>query len=132
MINNIQGAYQAVSYLIRKYRKQPGYLRSSYPINNFQERADGFYKAVRASGMSASKSLVHRLTPSMDGAYSDMLSLLDAGEEPARCYFADNDLIACGALKAFRKEDTAFRRTSLSPVLTICPSLPTSSPASLP
>lgn len=103
MINNIQGAYQAVSYLIRKYRKQPGYLRSSYPINNFQERADGFYKAVRASGMSASKSLVHRLTPSMDRAYSDMLSLLDAGEEPARCYFADNDLIACGALKAFQE-----------------------------
>ncbi|HJA02634.1 MAG TPA: LacI family DNA-binding transcriptional regulator, partial [Candidatus Gallimonas gallistercoris] len=44
LINNVQGAYLATSYLISKYRTQAGYLSSSYPINNFSERADGFYK----------------------------------------------------------------------------------------
>ena len=29
-----------------------------------------------------------------------MLELLDRGEELARCYFADNDLIAAGAMRA--------------------------------
>ena len=72
MINNTQGAYLATKYLIRKCRTQPGYLRSSYWISNFEARADGFYKAIREAGMSTSHSLVHRLPPSQEGAYSDM------------------------------------------------------------
>lgn len=100
LINNIQGAYLATSYLIRKRKAQPGYLRSAYAISNFDQRADGFYKAIRAWGMATSKSLVHRLTPSQEGAYSDMKALLESGEEPADCYFADNDHIAIGAMRA--------------------------------
>ena len=72
LINNIQGAYLATNYLISRRRTQPGYLRSSYPIANFDERADGFYKAIRANGMSTTKSIVHHLTPSQEGAYADI------------------------------------------------------------
>ena len=103
LINNIQGAYLATSYLISKRRTQPGYLRSAYPISNFDQRADGFYKAIRERGMSTSKSVVHRLTPSQEGAYADMKALLAAGEKPADCYFADNDNIAIGAMRALQE-----------------------------
>lgn len=103
LINNIKGAFTAADYLIRTYRCQPGYLHSSYPINNFEERADGFYKAVRRNGMSASRSIVHRLPPSTEAAYTDMMELLSAKEPLARCYFADNDLIAAGAVRAFHE-----------------------------
>ncbi len=103
LINNIQGAYLATSYLIRKRRTQPGYLRSSYPISNFDQRADGFYKAIRAAGLSTSQSPVIRLTPSQEGAYEDMKLLLNTGEKPADCYFADNDLIAIGAMQALKE-----------------------------
>ena len=103
LINNVQGAYLATSYLIRKRRTHPGYLRSSYPISNFDQRADGFYKAIRAAGLSTSQSPVIRLTPSQEGAYEDMKQLLKTGEKPADCYFADNDLIAIGAIQAIRE-----------------------------
>ncbi len=103
LINNFQGAYQATNYLIRKTMSQAGYLRSSYPIGNFDERADGFYKAIRENGMSTSRCHVLNLTPSMDGAYQDMLELLKNGEKPARAYFADNDLIAAGTMKALKE-----------------------------
>ena len=103
LINNIQGAYLATSYLISKRRAQPGYLRSAYRISNFDERADGFYRAIRAHGMSTSKSVVHRLTPSQEGAYADMKELIHAGETLAKSYFADNDLIAAGAIQAFKE-----------------------------
>lgn len=103
LINNVEGAYQATHYLIKKRHKQPGYLHSSYPIYNFEERADGFYKAIRASGMSSSKSIVHNLSPSMEGAYLDMKAIINQGEVLADCYFADNDLIAAGAIKAFKE-----------------------------
>lgn len=104
LINNVQGAFTATNYLISRTQKQPGYLRSSYHIENFAERAEGFYKAVRQHGMSASKSIVHRLTPSVEGAFADMMEILEQGEELAPCYFADNDWIAIGAMKAFRRK----------------------------
>ena len=50
--------------------------------------------------MSASKSIVHKLTPSQEGAYSDMKAIIESGEELATAYFADNDLIAVGAMRA--------------------------------
>ena len=103
LIDNIQGSYQATNYLIRQCKAQPGYLQSSCSIHNFLERSDGFYKAVRRNGMSTSKCQVHKLSPSMEGAYADMRELLSLGEQPARCYFADNDLIAAGAIKAFKE-----------------------------
>lgn len=103
LINNVQGAYLAASHLIHKTKKQPGYLRSSYPIGNFAERNSGFFKAVRSYGMSSSKSIVHMLTPSIDGAYADMKEILENKEELAPCYFADNDLIAVGAMKALKE-----------------------------
>lgn len=103
LINNIKGAYTAADYLIRKRHSQPGYLHSSYSINNFEERADGFYKAIRKNGMSTSRSVVHRLTPSVEGACADMKELLARNEPLANCYFADNDLIAAGAVRAFKE-----------------------------
>jgi len=102
-IHNVHGAYSAASYLIRKRRAQPGYLRSNYSISNFEQRADGFYAAIRAAGLSTSHSPVHRLTPSQEGAYEDMKQLLAGGEKPANCYFADNDLIAIGVMEALRE-----------------------------
>ncbi len=102
LINNAQGAFLATTYLIKKTQHQPGYLRSSYPIINFDERASGFYNAIRRSGLSTSKSIVHRLSPSIEGAFLDMTEILKQKETLAKCYFADNDLIAVGAMRAFK------------------------------
>ncbi|MCC8107155.1 MAG: substrate-binding domain-containing protein [Clostridiales bacterium] len=102
LINNTQGAYLATGYLIDRTLGQPGYLKSSYRIENFEERRAGFTKAVREHGMSASKSIQHELAPSIEGAFSDMLEIIDQGDEIARCYFSDNDLIAIGAMRAFK------------------------------
>ena len=100
IINNVQGAFLAASFLIAKRRSQPGYLRSAYSIPNFEERADGFYKAIRAGGMSTAKSQVIRLAPSQEGAYADMKAFLEDGHELADSFFADNDHIAIGAMRA--------------------------------
>ncbi len=114
IINNIQGAFLATNHLISVRKQPPGYLHSSYPIGNFEERADGFYKAVRGNGMSASQIVVHKLPPSVDGAYAEMSALLAKNVQTANCYFADNDLIAAGAMRAFKEhgyripQDVAF------------------------
>lgn len=102
LINNVQGAYIATNYLIDRCNKQPGYLCSSYRIENFDQRKTGFIKAVKEHGMSASKSITYELSPSIEGAFSDMLEHINQGDPLAECYFADNDLIAIGAMKAFK------------------------------
>ncbi len=107
LINNIQGAYVATDYLIHQRNQQPGYLASAYRISNFDERADGYYKAIRAHNLSSSGSIVHYLAPTEKGAYQDMIKLIQSGQPLAKCYFADNDHIAIGAIKAFR--DSGFR-----------------------
>ncbi len=103
VINNAQGAFLATDYLITQRNQQPGYLASSMHITNFDERADGFYRAVRKHGMSASDCIVHRLTPTEEGACRDMLDVIQSGEPLAKCYFADNDHVAIGAMKALQQ-----------------------------
>ncbi|MCL2188116.1 MAG: LacI family DNA-binding transcriptional regulator [Defluviitaleaceae bacterium] len=104
LINNVQGAFEATNFLISRTKNQPGYLRSSYLIGNFEKRAEGFQKSVQMHGMSVSKSVVHKLAPSVEGAFVDMMEILERGDELAPCYFADSDLIAMGAMKAFQRK----------------------------
>lgn len=104
MINNSQGAYNATMHLIHKHIGQPGYLHSSYPIHTYEERKEGFFTAIKNSGLPVSKSIVHSLSPSVEGAYADMLEILENGEPICKCYFADNDNIAVGAMKAFKQK----------------------------
>ncbi|MEE1242294.1 LacI family DNA-binding transcriptional regulator [Frisingicoccus sp.] len=103
LMNNDDGAYSATRFLMKRHQTQPGYLRSSYSMHNFDSRAEGFNRALRDGGLSPSNSLVHYLSPSMEGAYADMIEILKNGTKPADCYFADNDLIAAGAMKAFKE-----------------------------
>ena len=101
--NNRQGAYLATDYLISRRLKQPGYLQSSYPpLRNFSERQEGFFRAVQDNGMSRSRCIIHQLSPTIDGAMADMLAIIDRADTLADCYFADNDLIAIGTIKALK------------------------------
>lgn len=100
VIDNQQGAYLATEYLINTRKSQPGYIRSTLPLNNFEERMIGFRNAIRDNGLSPSKSIIHQVSPSVEGAFTDMLEILENGDELADCYFADNDLIAIGVMKA--------------------------------
>lgn len=100
LINNIQGAYAATSHLIHRGFERIGYLKSSFQIANFDERSDGYYKALRAHNIKKYADCILELSPSMEAAYLDMKELLKRKITLADAYFADNDLIAAGAIRA--------------------------------
>ncbi len=102
LINNETGAYLAADYLISRAKCQPGYIRSSYRIPNFEERLVGYKKAIRSNGMSFSRSVIHELAPSFDGAFADMMQILESGEPLAGAYFCENDILAISVIKALR------------------------------
>ena len=80
-----------------------GYFHSSLDISNFSERADGYYKALRANGISTSHPYVHPVSPTSDEGYRAMLRLLESKAPIADAYFADNDIIAAAAMRALRE-----------------------------
>lgn len=103
LINNVQGSYAATSHLIHKGFRQIGYLKSSFRIANFEERADGYFKALRVHELRKNKEHILELSPSMESAYEDMKKLLEQNIPLAPAYFADNDLIAAGAMRALQE-----------------------------
>ena len=52
--------------------------------------------------MSPSRSVIHKLSPSIENVMADMLEIIDRKDELSNSYFADNDIIAIGAIKAFK------------------------------
>lgn len=103
LINNIQGAFNATNYLIACGHKKVGYLHSRIPISNFNERADGYFRALRTHGIDTSHPYVHLISPTSHEGYQDMVAILQEKPDLADAYFADNDIIAAAAMKAFQE-----------------------------
>ncbi|MCL2323671.1 MAG: substrate-binding domain-containing protein, partial [Oscillospiraceae bacterium] len=103
VINNVSGGYLGTRHLIECDHKKIGYLMSSYPIKNFNERYEGYLKALNERDLKANPDFIIKLAPSMEGAYEDMIKYLKDAHELPTALFADNDLIAFGAIKAFKE-----------------------------
>ena len=102
LINNFQGAYDAVRHLLDSGHHTIGHLRSAAPIRNFTERAYGYYAALSEAGAEAESSrFIHDVTPTSEEGYLEMMEFLRGKPELPDAYFADNDIIAAAAMKAF-------------------------------
>lgn len=103
IINNVQGAYEAVKYLIDSGHTDIGHLQSSIRIKNFEERNEGFMKALSDNKIKFEEKNVFTLEPTMEGAYNSMLDSLKKDIKLPTAFFADNDIIAFGTIKALRE-----------------------------
>lgn len=100
LINNADSARMATEYLAGKGHKKIGYLRGSFRIKAFRSRAVGYQVALNKAGLPIEKKYTITLSPTMDGAYNDMKEYLMKKPELPTAFFADNDMIALGAMKA--------------------------------
>lgn len=103
-INNVDSACVAGNYLIDQGHHHIGYIKSSFRIHNFRARHQGLERALTRRGLSLRKQHVITVAPNMEGAYEDTLRYLTACRELPTAFFADNDLMALGAMKAFQEK----------------------------
>lgn len=103
LINNEDSAKMATEYLIQKGHRRIGYIRSSFRIKNFWLRFYGYQSALRKHKIEFDEKYVVTVTPNINGAYHDVLKYLEAKNSIPTAYFADNDLMALGAMKAFQE-----------------------------
>ncbi len=104
MINNADSARMAVNYLYNKGHKQIGYLKGRFRILGFRQRQSGYHSALVENELEDNKEFCVELDTTMNGAYHDMLRYLESKPHLPTAYFADNDMIALGAMKALQEK----------------------------
>lgn len=100
VLNNVQGAYLATKHISDAGHRDIGYLCSKVPINNFNERCEGFNKAIaEVPGCRVTQVPV---LSTQDGAYQDMCAYIETRPHMPTAFFADNDIIAISCLRALK------------------------------
>ena len=102
LINNTDAARLATDYLIDRGHTRIGYLRGDFRIKPFTARHSGYRSSLRRHGIPEDEAYTVTLGTTIDKAYSDMKAYLEGKPELPTAFFADNDMIALGALKALQ------------------------------
>lgn len=110
LIDNEAAAAKAVRYLTGRGHRKIGYLKGSYEINNFRARGRGYRAALLEAGLDWVPEYTFSLATSMEGVHADMLSILQKEPELPTAFFADNDMIALGALRALKQSGYSIPR----------------------
>ncbi|MHC5227922.1 LacI family DNA-binding transcriptional regulator [Enterococcus sp. LJL99] len=107
-INNLDSAYEIVEKMIEAKHKDIGLINSAFQINNFRERKEGFLQAIQDHGLIYYEETEALVEPTLEGSYKDMkiylTAMLAEGREIPTAFFAVNDTIAIGAMKALKEE----------------------------
>jgi LacI family transcriptional regulator len=90
----------AIRHLGANGEKDFGYFRSSFDSQNFLDRHEGVIKAINKYGLYYSKDREFRLDATLKGSYNGMLNYLKEERRIPKVVFADNDIIALGAIQA--------------------------------
>lgn len=103
LINNADAARMMTEHLLDYGHTEVGYLRGSFRIKGFRSRFVGFQTALKKKKLPYREEYTITLGTSLNGAYQDMLDYLRNKPKLPTAFFADNDMIALGAMKALQE-----------------------------
>lgn len=104
LIDNYAAAHLAVRYLVQLGHRRIGYLSGEFRINNFCYRREGYMRALAEAGLPCDPGCTVQLPTNIEGSYAAMAKYLDGDPEMPTAYFADNDMIALGAMRALQQK----------------------------
>lgn len=101
LVNNFEGSYDGVKYLINKGYKNIAYLSGSLKTNTARDRLEGYKKALIDNGISINNNLIKYGKYKIDWGKTGVDELLKENEK-FDAIFCGNDLIAIGAIKELK------------------------------
>lgn len=106
VVNNVEGAYQAVKYLIQKGHRRIGFINGltnegNFKFNQANDRLIGFHRALGEAGIMFDPELMLTSEWNRDAARTAALQLLSHSPRPT-AIFAASDVQAAGVLEAAR------------------------------
>lgn len=109
-VDNVQGAYLAVSHLISLGHRRIGFVSGSIRSVNRHDRFDGYRKALREAGISFDEALVWQGESDIDFGDAETMQMGRRGarellqqDNPPSAFFAINDMVAFGAYAGARE-----------------------------
>lgn len=103
LINDMEAAEAAVEYLAGKGHKKIGYLRGEFRIQAFRSREKGYYRMMNICGFPVKEEYVATVGTRMETACQKMKEYLGRTKELPTAFFADNDVIAVGCIRAMKE-----------------------------
>lgn len=101
-IDNMEGAYKVGKYLVHLNHSKIGYLHSTTKINNFSSRMKGIKKVLRKNGIEIAPEHLFLIEEGEESAYDNFIKIMKSNSVPT-AIFADNDMIACGAIRKMKE-----------------------------
>ena len=99
--DNLYGAKSAMSYLIDQGHRRFGYLRAKQRITNFEDRENGVRMALSEHLGTTDPLEIINVDIAADKAYQDICHWLDTKQDLPDALFAENDVVAAAAIRAF-------------------------------
>lgn len=103
LVNNLEGAYKGVSYLIKKGYKKIAYLSGSLKTRTAKDRLDGYKTALNDNSMEYDERLVKFGEYKIDWGRNGVKELL-CEKKRFDAIFCGNDLIAIGTMKELKEK----------------------------
>ena len=100
-MDNVDAGYKAACALYDAGHRDIGLITSSVAFSNMTQRAVGYHAAMTERDLTSGEAWPVR--PTLEGAYEDMLALLDSGRRLPTAFFAGNDIMAIGAMRAMKE-----------------------------
>jgi LacI family transcriptional regulator, galactose operon repressor len=107
--DNAGGAFRITSHLLQLGHRRIAHLTGPPLFSTTEERLRGYQGALASFGLTPDPDLIVAGDFSRDGAYASCLQLLDLGIGFS-AMFAANDIMAIGALAAFRERGVEVPR----------------------
>lgn len=102
VVNNVEGAYQAVSHLIKLGHKRIGLIGGPTMITTGRERQEGYEKALKEHGLAVTPGLIKVGDFKQESGYQRANEFLEV-EDPPTALFVANNLMTLGALNAIHE-----------------------------
>lgn len=104
-VDNYLGIYQGFEYLYRMGHREFGYIKSKFPIICFDERYRAFEECLRQKGLVFNRDYVMEVGYLEAQTEKDVERYLDITGSLPTAFLADNDLLACRAVQAFKRRE---------------------------
>jgi len=102
IVDNVQGAYQAVSHLINLGHRSIALIGGPAHITTGRERQEGYTKALKDHGLAIDEGMIKVGDFKQESGYQRARELLEMTSPPT-AIFAANNLMTLGALNAIHE-----------------------------
>lgn len=103
LMDNFGGIRLAVDYAVRKGHKKIGYIDSTYPMKNFEDRFGEFCASMNRHHLPINEDYIFRTYFLPEEAANDMRRFLKGHFELPTIFITGNDFIAVGAYTALKE-----------------------------